>query len=302
MDLIGRTPMLALRRAYVGRGVILAKAEFLNPGGSIKDRAALAIIRGALERGELVEGQPLASMTSGNLGAGLALVCSVLGHPFLAFMSEGNSPARARMMEALGASVKLVAQVDGVPGRVTGADIAAAASNARATAMKIGALHVDQFLAAESVTTHESGTGPEIWNQLEGTLDAFVACVGSAGPFVGMGRFLKSRAPQIAAVAVEPLGCEVLAGKALTKHTHLIQGTSSGLVPPLWDPSLMDHSVAVSDDEVVHWRERLGKREGLYVGYSAAANVCAAAKLLESGLLPDGARVVTLLCDTGLKY
>ena len=130
LDLIGRTPLVALHRVYDGPGRIIAKAEFLQPGGSVKDRAAKAIVLAAREDGRLKPGMPVVEMTSGNMGAGLAVVCAALGHPFIATMSAGNSPARARMMEGLGAKVVLVPQADGTPGQVTGADVSAAAEEA----------------------------------------------------------------------------------------------------------------------------------------------------------------------------
>lgn len=302
LDLIGGTPLLALERAHAGPGKIFAKAEFMNPGGSVKDRAALRIVAAARQRGQLAAGQGVVEMTSGNMGAGLGIVCAVLGHPFTAVMSAGNSPARAQMMKGLGVEVRLVEQVDGVPGRVTGADITAAMSAAAQFAVERGAYYVDQFNNSDCVAAHEHTTGREIWDQLDARLDAFVACVGSAGAFVGVSRFLKSMNPGIRCVAVEPEGAEVLANRPVTKAAHLLQGTGYGIVPPLWDASLMDQSIAVSDAEATHWRSLLGSREGLYVGYSAAANVCATIKLLNSGVLSRDARVVTLLCDTGLKY
>jgi len=302
LDLIGNTPLLALRRAYGGPAQIFAKAEFLNPGGSVKDRAALQIMRAAREGGVLASAQPVVEMTSGNMGAGLGVVCAALGHPFTAVMSAGNSPARAQMMRGLGVEVRLVAQVDGLPGRVTGADIAAAAADARAFATRTGAFYVDQFNNRDCIAAHELTTGPEIWEQLDGRVDAFVACVGSGGSFVGIAQFLKSHRPAIHCAAVEPAGAEALARRPITKAVHLLQGTGYGSRPPLWRADLMDQSIAISDEEAVHWRTMLGSHEGLYVGFSAAANVCAAVKLASSGALPANARIATLLCDTGLKY
>ncbi|CAB3877102.1 hypothetical protein LMG26842_04156 [Achromobacter dolens] len=175
IELIGNTPLITLSRAHDGPGRIVAKAEFLQPGGSVKDRAAKAILLAARADGRLAPGMPVVEMTSGNMGAGLAVACAALGHPLVVTMSAGNSPARARMLEGLGAEVVLVPQVDGAPGQVT-------------------------------------------------------------------------------------------------------------------------------DDEAQEWRRLLAVREGLYVGYSAAANVCAAARLLRSGRLRADATVATVLCDTGLKY
>lgn len=302
LDLIGRTPLVELRRIHPGPGRLLAKAEHVQPGGSVKDRAALRVLRDARESGRLAPGQPVIEMTSGNMGSGLAVVCGVLGHPFTAAMSAGNSPQRARMLEALGAEVVLVPQVDGRPGEVTGSDIRAATEVAVELAARRGAFYVDQFNNPSCLAAHEDGTGPEIWEALDGRLDAFVAIVGTGGTFLGTSRYLKRRHPGILCAAVEPAGAEVLAGKPLVKPKHRLQGTGYALVPPQWDPALSDLFLAVSDDEATEWRRLLATREGLHVGFSSGANVCAAARLLASGRLPPEATVVTVLCDTGLKY
>jgi cysteine synthase A len=205
------------------------------------------------------------------------------------------------MLEGLGAEVVLVPQVDGTPGKVTGADIEAAAAMARALAATRDAFYVDQFNAVEGITAHEK-TGAEILADAGGAVDAWVAAVGSGCTFLGVARSLKAANPKTLCAVVEPEGCRPLAGEAVTKPKHLIQGTSYGLVPPHWEPALMDLSLAVSDEEVETWRRRLAHEEGLYVGYSAAANVCASVKLLCSRRLRVDAVVVTVLCDTGLKY
>ncbi len=302
LELIGDTPLLHLSRIHPGPGAILAKAEFVQPGGSVKDRAALRIIQDARSDGRLAPGQPVVEMTSGNLGAGLAIVCNVLGHPFIATMSEGNSPARARMLEALGAMVVRVAQVDGTPGHVTGADIDAATRRAVELAGERGAFYVDQFNNPSNVRAHEETTGPEIWAALGARLDAFVAAVGSGGTFVGAGHYLKRQKPEVRCLAVEPAGAQVLAGQPVTQRCHLLQGTGYGFVPPLWDPQLADGFIAVTDEEATRYRRLLAEREGLYVGYSAAANVCAVVKAIDGGSLGAAPTVVTVLCDSGLKY
>jgi cysteine synthase A len=241
-------------------------------------------------------------MTSGNMGSALGVVCGLLGHPLVLTMSAGNSLERARMMRGLGAEVVLEPQVDGIPGQVTGNDIQAAVERARAIAIERDGYYVDQFANPGCVEAHEATTGPEIWRALDGRLDAFVAAVGSGGTFIGTARYLRSRMASVYCAAIEPAGAEVLAGEPLRKPRHLLQGTGYGRIPPQWDASLADGYLSVDDTEAVEWRQRLGEAEGLYVGYSAAANVCAAAKLLSSGRLAPEERVVTVLCDTGLKY
>lgn len=301
MDLIGDTPLVALDRIHRGPGRIIAKAEFLQPGGSVKDRAAKAILIAAIADGRLQPGMPVVEMTSGNMGAGLAVVCAALGHPLVITMSSGNSPARVRMLEGLGAEVVLVDQVDGSTGQVTGRDIDAAAEIAREIAHKRGGFYVDQFNSEEGMGAHET-TGAEIVHQFGGPVDGWVAAVGTGCTFMGVARALKTANEATLCAAVEPAGNRPLAGELIIKPKHLLQGTGYGRVPPHWNPALMDLSIAVGDDEAEEWRRCLATEEGLYVGYSAAANVCAAAWLLKSGHLKRDAVVATILCDTGLKY
>jgi cysteine synthase len=302
LSLIGRTPLVALDRVHPGPGRIVAKAEFLQPGGSVKDRAAQAILLSARKDGRLRDGGLVVEMTSGNMGAGLAVACAALGHPLLLTMSTGNSPQRARMLRALGAELELVEQVSGTPGKVTGEDLdAAIAAAQRLTAERKG-FYVDQFHAPEGHRAHEETTGREIWEQSGGRIDAWVMCVGTGATFQGVSRALKSFNSSIHCVAVEPAGYEPLGGKPITKRQHLLQGSGYGAVPPIWDNALMDEAIAVSDEEAEHWRTQLAIGEGLHVGYSAAANVCAASKVLRSGALAPDSVVATVLCDTGLKY
>jgi cysteine synthase A len=302
LDLIGNTPLVRLDRIHQGPGQLFAKLEFMQPGGSVKDRAALRIIRDAYAAGKLVKGQSVVEMTSGNMGAGLAVVCNVTGNPFAAVMSKGNSPARAAMLKSLGANVVLVSQVDGAPGQVTGRDIRKATETAIEIAHAKKAFYVDQFNNPSSILAHEEGTGREIWDAIGERLDAFVAAVGAGGTFIGASRFLKARKPTIFCAPVEPEGAEILSGKEVVKPKHIIQGIGYGAVPPQWDNSLANEAMAVSDEEAVRFRRLLAEKEGLYVGFSAAANVCAAMKLIESRRLGPSPVVATILCDTGLKY
>jgi cysteine synthase len=297
LALIGNTRVVAIETPG---GRIAAKAEYLQPGGSVKDRAARAVIERARARGTLRPGQPVIEMTSGNMGAGLAVVCGALGHPFVAVMSVGNSPARATMMRGLGAEVVLVDQVDGTLGRVTGSDIDAAAERARDIARERSGFYVDQFNNADCIAAHEETTGPELRAQLD-RIDAFVAAVGSGATIIGTMRDLKRALPNVIGAAVEPGGAAVLSGESVIKPGHLLQGTGYGITPPLWDPLLVDLYFSVSDEEAELERAALG-RIGLYVGFSSAANVVAARTLLASGKLPRNATVATVLADTGLKY
>lgn len=302
LDLIGNTPLVALDRLHPGPGRILVKCEFLNPGASMKDRTSLAMIRAARESGELQPGGHVVEMTSGNQGSGLALVCAVLGHPITVTMSVGNSPQRAVMMKGFGANVELVDQVNGKRGNVTNDDMDAAIKRANEIANETGGFLVDQFNNENNYLAHKMTTGPEIWRQTGGRIDAFLTCVGTAGTFRGCSEYLKGKNPKIKCIAVEPKGAEPLKGDKIVKPLHLLQGSGLGIVPPLFQFNCLDETIDVSDEEAAEYRKLLGNKEGLYVGFTSAANVAAAVKLLKSGKLNSDAWVVTVLHDSGLKY
>jgi len=302
LDLIGNTPLIALDRIWSGPGRILAKCEFMNPGASIKDRSSLSMIKRALNSGQLKPNDPIVEVTSGNQGCGLAVVSAVLGHPLTLTMSAGNSPQRASMMRALGANVVLAPQVEGKPGNVTLADVTQAENLGLKLVEDTGAYYVNQFNNDDNSKAHEEATGPEIWRQTGGRIDAFLATVGTAGTFAGVSRYLKKQNKDIVCVVVEPAGAEVIKGDPVTKPLHLLQGSGYGKVPQLFKFDTMDSTIGVSDEEAVHYKELLGSKEGLYLGYTSGANVAAAVKLLQSGKLPKDAWVVTLLNDSGLKY
>jgi cysteine synthase A len=302
LELIGHTPLIELSRVHRGPGRVLAKCEFLNPGGSMKDRAALQIVRDAEADGRLNAGQTVVEMTSGNMGAGLAIACGATGHPFVAVMSRGNSPARRAQMEAFGAEVVLVDQLDGAPGRVTGKDIAAAVVRAQELTGERGGFYVDQFNNPSGVRAHETSTGPEIWEQTGGKVDAFVCVVGTGASLAGMSRCLRGKSSGVKVYAVEPARSRPLAGLAVEAPQHVLQGTGYGSVPPACRDFTADGYLAVTDDEAIAYQRELGRLEGLFVGLSSAANVCAASTLAAGGALGADPSVVTLLCDTGLKY
>lgn len=302
IELIGNSPLVALDRLHTGPGRILVKCEFLNPASSMKDRTSLAMIMAARNSGQLQPGGDVVEMTSGNQGSGLALVCSVLGHPLTVTMSKGNSPQRAVMMKGLGANVELVDQVTGIPGNVTNEDMQAAIKRAEEISVERGAFLIDQFNNDNNYLAHNETTGPEIWRQTGGRIDAFLTCVGTGGTFRGTSDYLKKKNPKIKCIAVEPAGAEPLKGDEIVKPLHLLQGSGLGIVPPLFDFEHLDETICVSDDEATEYRKLLGSREGLYVGFTSAANVAAAVKLLRSGKIGDDAWVVTILHDSGLKY
>ena len=302
LELIGNTPLVALDRIWPGPGRILAKCEYMNPGGSIKDRSSLSMIKKALNSGKLKPGDSIVEVTSGNQGCGLALVAAVMGHPITLTMSAGNSPQRAVMMRALGGDVRLAPQVEGVPGNVTLADVTEAENLGLKIIEETGAYYVNQFYNDDNCKAHEETTGPEIWRQTGGRVDAYLATVGTAGTFTGVSRYLKSKNKDVFCVAVEPEGAEVIAGKEITKPLHLLQGSGYGKVQHLFSYDVMDMAMSVTDEESVKYKKLLASKEGLYMGYTSGANVAAAVKLLQSGKLPQDAWVITMLNDTGLKY
>jgi len=298
LELINNTPLVALDKLVTGK-TIYAKLEYIQPGGSVKDRASYQIIKDAYTNGKLKKGQLVVEMASGNMGAGLAVVCKQFGNPFLAVMSEGNSIERRKILKALGAEILLTKQVDGTQGMVTGKDIEYASEVAKKYAEENNAFYVDQFNNPSSVLAHYNTTGQEIWDDLP-EIEAFVSVVGSGGTFIGTSKFLKEQNPNIKCIAVEPENTAILKTGAIKSAKHIIQGTGYGLVPPHWEKDLADEIITVADAEVREMTVKLSQEQGLFVGYSAGANVVASMKFLQSN--PEIKNIVTILCDTGYKY
>jgi cysteine synthase len=299
---IGATPLVALDRLAAGLpGRVLAKIESTNPGGSVKDRIALRMVEEAEQDGRLRPGTPVVEVTSGNTGTGLAIVCAVRGYRLIAVMSEGNSQERRRMLRALGAEVELVPQAGGPrPGQVSREDLEAVEARADELVQRLGAFRPDQFGNTANVRAHELGTGREIWEQTGGRVDTWVASVGTGGTFVGIARALKARDARIRCLAAEPATAPALAGGPITDTCHRLEGTGYARVPPLWDPSLCDGFLAVTNAEAIDTARRLATREGIFCGFSSGANVAAALQVARTAAA--GAVIVTLVTDTGLKY
>lgn len=337
VDTIGNTPLVELKR-FVDRsssannkktqGRILAKLEYFNPGGSKKDRIAKYIIDSALSQGKLRSGDTVVELTSGNTGTGLAIVCAARGLHFHAVMSKGNSPERATMMRALGATVELVDQAPGsTPGMVSGTDLDLVEGRCREMVEEMGAFRVDQFYDRGGMDAHYYGTATEILEQCNGKLDAFVDFVGTAGTFGGCAKYFKEQSNgRIKCFVVEPVGADVLAKEA-THHSanktktsigldylpasidscgHVVQGggyskTLSELKLLRDNSEYIDGYIQVSDAEAINTTRLLAKTEGIFGGFSGGANVAAAMKLLQIEKF-RGSSVCALICDSGLKY
>ena len=305
IEVIGGTPLVSLDRltqAYGVAGSLVAKLDYLNPGFSKKDRAALGVIEAAETTGELKPGQTVVELTSGNMGTGLAIVCAIKGYPFVAVMSRGNSEERARMMRAFGADVILVDQMPGSePGQVSGGDLALVEKAAEKVTLERSAFRADQFQRDGNWQAHYATTGPEIWRGTNGRLDGFVDFLGSGGTFFGVSRALKERNPDIECFIVEPEGAAVLSGEVALNPNHPIQGGGYAMSDlSFLDTSLIDGYLRVSGENATDVTRDLARLEGIFGGFSAGANVAAALKLLEGPM--RGRTIAVIICDSGLKY
>jgi len=291
-EAIGNTPLVELARVASGLdGRILMKLEYLNPGGSKKDRAARRLIEEAEQQRALRPGQTVLELTSGNMGTGLAIVCAARGYPFVAVMSSGNSEERVAMMRALGAEVVLVDQCPGSrPGEVSGADLERVEEAATRLAGELGAFRADQFTLPGNRHAHYFGTAQEIWEQSGGGIDAFCDFAGSAGTFAGCAQFFREQNPAIRCYLVEP-----------DRPDHPIQGGGYGMDSLRQMQGIVpDGRLIVTGDDAIACARRLAREEGIFAGYSSGANLAAALAVL-SGPMP-GATVAIVACDSGLKY
>lgn len=293
-DLIGGTPLLELNRFAAEKGLarpIIAKLEYFNPGGSAKDRIALAMIRQAEEDGTLRPGATIIEPTSGNTGVGLALVAAVRGYQLILTMPETMSIERRKLVSAYGAQVVLTPAAEGMTGAIKEAE--------RLRDSIDGAIILQQFSNRANPAAHFATTGPEIWNDTEGHVDVFVAGAGTGGTISGVGRYLKSKNPSIRIVAAEPASSPVLSGGKA--GAHAIQGIGAGFVPEVYDSSVVDEVITVSNDDAMSTTRLLARSEGLLTGISSGAAAWAAAELARREELRDK-MIVTLLPDTGERY
>ncbi len=289
--LIGQTPLVQLNRLpEEGVADIYVKLEYLNPGGSVKDRICLNMIEEAERQGTLKPGSTMVEPTSGNTGIGLALISAVRGYKLILVMPESMSMERASLLSSYGAQLVLTPAWEGMSGSITEAENIV---NQNPTY-----LMPDQFSNAANPAMHRRTTGPEIWDAREGKIDAFVAAVGTGGTITGVGEILKARHPKVQIIAVEPEGSPVLSGGE--PGPHKIQGIGAGFVPKVLNQSILDRVITVSDDDAYRTTKQLARTEGLLTGISSGANVFAAQQVAKE--LGPGKTVVTILCDTGERY
>jgi len=290
-ELIGNTPMVRLNRlSGDGAAEILVKLENLNPGGSVKDRIALAMVEAAEKSGELKPGGTIIEPTSGNTGIGLALVAAARGYKVILTMPESMSVERRSLLRRYGAQLELTPASEGMNGAVE-------------AAKKMSQENPDFFMPQQfenpaNPEVHRRRTGPEIWRDCDGKIDAFVAGVGTGGTVTGLGEFLKSRNKNVLIAAVEPAASPLLSqGKA---GPHKIQGIGANFVPKVLNRDILDRVLTVTDEDALDTSRRLAEEEALLVGISAGANAFAAMQIARE--LGPGKRVVTVMCDTGERY
>lgn len=293
-ELIGQTPLLELNRYSSAKNIatpIVAKVEFFNPGGSVKDRIALAMIEDAEQRGLLHPGATIIEPTSGNTGVGLALVAAVKGYHLILTMPETMSVERRNLVKAYGAEVKLTPGAEGMSGAIKAAEALRDATP--------GAIILQQFENTANPEKHYHTTGKELWEQTDGKVDIFVAGVGTGGTVSGIGRRLKENNPNVKIVAVEPASSAVLNGRP--SGPHKIQGIGAGFIPATYDGSVVDEVIDVENDDAIRTGRELARTEGLLVGISSGAAVYAATLLARR---PEnaGKTIVALLPDTGERY
>jgi cysteine synthase A len=295
LESIGKTPLVELKRVVpAGSARVLVKLESHNPTGSMKDRMALAVVDRALSSGRLAPGGTVVEYTGGSTGTSLALVCAALGQKTTLVSSDAFSREKRDHMRALGATV---VEIPSEGGRTTRELIQRMVARAAELSCAANTFYADQFNNPDAAAGYAS-LAEETWEQSGGRLDAFVQAVGTAQCLTGVAAVLRGRSPQVRIVAVEPAESAVLSGGAPGPHN--IEGVGPGFVPPLWRPGLADEVVPVSTAEAKAMARRLAGEEALFAGTSSGANVVAALRVAER--LGPGRTVVTLACDSGLKY
>ena len=293
-ELIGNTPLLELSKFSQAKGIatpLIAKVEYFNPGGSVKDRIALAMIEDAEQKGILKPGGTIIEPTSGNTGVGLALVSAVKGYKLILTMPDTMSIERRNLVKAYGATVQLTPGKDGMPGAIRAAEALRDAIP--------GSVILQQFENTANPAKHYATTGPEIWRDTDGKVDIFVGGVGTGGTISGVGKFLKEQNPNVQVIAVEPKASPVLNGGP--SGPHKIQGIGAGFVPKTYDADVIDEVFDVENDDAIRTGREVAQQEGLLVGISAGAALFAASEIAKR---PEnqGKKIVALLPDTGERY
>ena len=294
IDLVGNTPMLKPQRFFsqkVVRGNVYLKLEYFNPGGSVKDRIALGMIEDAERKGLLKEGSTIIEPTSGNTGIGISLVAACKGYKTIIVMPDTMTVERRLLINAHGAQIVLTPGVQGMKGAIAKAEAL--------NSVIPDSLILQQFKNPANPATHRATTANEIWNDLEGKVDYFIAGAGTGGTVTGVGYALKERNPDIKIIAVEPYDSPVLSGG--TAGPHKIQGIGAGFVPPVYDAGVVDEIFKVRNQEAIDTSRDLGRSEGLLVGISSGAAAFAAWQIAKR---PgnEGKNIVALLPDTGERY
>ncbi|MBQ0061932.1 MAG: cysteine synthase A [Bacteroidales bacterium] len=294
LQLVGNTPLVKLSKLAASENLVaelVAKVEFFNPGGSVKDRVALSMIEDAEAKGLLKEGATIIEPTSGNTGIGLSLVGAVKGYKVILVMPETMSIERRKLAAAYGTQIVLTPGSEGMKGAIKKAE--------ELRDSIAGAVILQQFENEANPAIHQRTTGEEIWKDAEGKVDIFVAGVGTGGTVSGTGAALKKHNPNIKVVAVEPATSAVLSGNP--SGAHKIQGIGAGFVPKNYDAAVVDEIIPVGNDEAFETSRAIAKQEGIFVGISSGAALYAAIQLAK---LPEnkGKRIVALLPDTGERY
>lgn len=293
-ELMGNTPLLSMDKWSATKGVanpLIAKVEYFNPGGSAKDRIALAMVENAEKRGLLSPGGTIIEPTSGNTGVGLALVAAIKGYRLILTMPETMSIERRNLVKAYGAEVRLTNGSEGMTGAIKEAE--------RLCDSIEGAVILQQFENAANPEAHYRTTGPEIWRDTDGKIDIFVAGIGTGGTISGVGKYLKEQNPDIRIVGVEPSGSPVLNGGK--SGPHKLQGIGAGFAPVIYNKEVVDEVLDIADDDAIRTSRELAATEGLLVGISSGA-AAYGALLMAQRKENEGKVIVALLPDTGERY
>ena len=291
-QLVGKTPIVKLNRLTAGiEADVYVKLESMNPGGSVKDRLALAMITAAEEQGRINSDSVIIEPTSGNTGIGLAMICAVKGYRLILTMPESMSPERRAVLKAYGAELHLTPAAGGMKGAISSAE-------------ELAAKHSNSFIPMQfeneaNVDFHRKTTGPEIWEDTEGAIDIFIAGAGTGGTITGVSEALKEKKSSVHSVVVEPTGSPVLGGGS--PGPHKIQGIGAGFIPKILNTEIIDEIYAVENEIAFEYARKLTIEEGIFAGISSGANVYAALQIAKR---PEnkGKTIVTIVCDTGERY